>query len=239
MTTGSIGWFDRYLNLQFEYRYRLRNALGHMKFRPGNPRLDRPQFQAQSQLYRHIFEAAVTAKTRENIHLWVDVGSHLGVYLPEIAKTLPRLNHLLAIEADPYGRTLNGFQRVDYLLCALKRIPQPSEFRGGDFCTVTQVKLPKQAFVSFFFPFVSANPCQAWGLPFRFANFKRDLDHAKQFASLIFSVHQGTWERELAAEAYFEVFPNLKPSILEFKPVQFPKNWPGKYPVYSFVLSNF
>lgn len=121
--------------------------------------------------------------------------------LPALSAFFPKAL-ITGVEIDPYP-VLRGFHsrfdKAEYYR-SLGADPGRHHYRAGDFFRWHE---PADLVIAFY-PFVSANPALAWGLPKEFgrpepwiASFRRNL---KPGGTLVV-VHQGEWEQEAFDEA--------------------------------------
>jgi hypothetical protein len=194
-------------SLQFSVR---QNFLGKLKLRPGlpNARVSR----AESDFYRLILKTALP-EGGNDIDLLVDVGCRNWSYARALAEFFPSAD-LLGIELDGGRRYWNLHRRVDQAEAFAREASSGRKIHAlcADFMDVDQKTAgtsPELVLaISFFYPFVSVDPCLSWGLPARYSSFSPLLTHAKRLmlqsapGSVLVSCHQGEWESEIAARCY-------------------------------------
>jgi hypothetical protein len=95
-----------------------------------------------------------------------------------------------------------------------------------------------RAVCCFFYPFVSEDPCQGWGLPARFARYEELLSHARKMmegaaSAALVACHQGEWEAERARQIYarsgWEVVSEGVLQVSEIEAI-----WPSRHDVHVF-----
>lgn len=192
-------------------------------------------------LHREILRLAFSEAAAREVDCVVDVGSCDWYYARVLFEHFSEAR-VLGIEVDGSRRYLNLHRRKDLGVArarALSRSGRSVEYRHGDFRTLVQGDLggARKILFTFFFPFVSDDPCLAWGLPpHAFANFDALVFHASRLArgreAWVLSAHQGAWESELAQKS-------LRASgVHAWQKTVLPKEeisayWPGAYAVES------
>lgn len=209
------------------------NVFGKLKFRRGFPSvLDVDP--AEVEFYRRLISKCKEQLLNQRIARVWDVGAKNGSYLSLLASEFQN-SILAAVEIDGKRRYVNGFLREDYLLARandLRKLKRKVEVYLEDFQTVDiPVTLEPQLFF-FLFPFVSEDPCLAWGLPKRFAKFEELLKktRSQEGKRVILSTHQGEWERDDADRAYRLAGIHVRWS--KFNPSEIPTNYPQRNEIF-------
>ncbi len=226
-----MGFTDFWL----EMNHRFREQVGkRLKLRPGLP-LELTN-QGELAFYRLVLERSRISPKARTV---VDVGCRNWSYAPTLAEYFPDAE-LHGVEVDGARRYLTLHRRMDAALAqavALFEVGRCAHTHFKDF-RETQIRGPDMAF-TFFFPFVSQDPCRAWGLPAnKFASFAELLEHALYLCDgkcQILSAHQGEWEAELARDAYTEAGLKVRERVLY--PEEFSGLWPSPHPVQ--ILAHF
>jgi len=203
----------------------------------------------ESRFYRLILERALSSEVRQQCHRWLDVGCRNWSYLSGALEALPAVRQGIGIELDPGRIYWNGFYRGNYAHAEAARACSQTRtihFLGGDFTKVPlepelralneEEKEYPALLVTHFFPFVSAEPCRAWGLPKTYSNFDaliartQALCHWHRPRTVRWlSLHQGEWEAEIARPLWEKHCPIESEGVLG--PLEFQALWPGKHPV--------
>jgi hypothetical protein len=215
------------------------SVLGKLKIRPGLPAPDSgDSVERERAFYKLILERALCAEERAEISSLWDIGCRNWSYVMALAEAFPRAQ-LTGVEVDGGRRYLNLHRRMDLARANAAAVEQSTgRVATTIFRNFLKVKASEGSTLSpmafaFFFPFVSADPCRAWGLPKRFASFEKLLVHACLLSGevpLILSTHQGNWEAEIAHETYLGMGFEVEERVLE--PAEFQGLWPSPYPVH-------
>ena len=225
--------------------FRLRSQIwGRWKLRRGLPPASSRKF---LEFYHLVIEKNLSADFRANLNELWDVGCANWSYASVLADFFPAAR-ICGFEVDGGRRYWNLFRRADAAegeACSLRESGRDARFIEGDFrsCFASgseaHSRLGKRALVSFFFPFVSADPCRAWGLPSEYADFQACLKQAQNYTKFLdfdtadfLSCHQGSWEAELARKAYAEAEIEVKEKTIG--PEELIGIWPQKWPIYTF-----
>ena len=216
----------------------LRNKVfGKIPLRP-LPYIPRPGAHVQEvAFYQRVLTSSLGEAERRRICLLVDVGCRNWSYLDALFAAFPNVALATGIEVDPGRRMTDLYRRGDlaqgFALAASKR-GQFARVLLRDFMEVPFFPTPDTAYL-FLYPFVSARPCRAWGLPSRFADFSGYLTRVSQIlspTSFVLSVHQGQWEVEVALKAYADSGLKITPPLL-IPPSE--TGWPTPPPTYAIV----
>ncbi len=222
-----------------EVKFRLRSRLwGRIKVRPGLPE---PRISpAECAFYRMLVQRMLTQGERARVETVIDVGCRNWSYAQALAEAFPRAK-LMGVELDGGRRYVNLHRRQDQAAAHALRLREQGRevstfFRDFRECRFENEsgRIAPQSLFTFFYPFVSRDPCEAWGLPARFAHFESSLRHALALDghAWILSAHQGEWEAEIARNAYGQI--GLKAREAVVAPSEFSGLWPSAYPVHLF-----
>jgi hypothetical protein len=209
--------------LQFSVRERY---LGQVALRRGLPSLPPlpPSLTAEQRYYTQVlrrafglgFPGSGSTETRQKeavppIQLLIDVGCRNWSYARALAEFFPHAE-LSGVDVDGARRYWNLYRRIDVAnahAAALANQGHVAKAECKDFQNLRELPSEKITLFTFFFPFVSENPCLGWGLPARFVNFQQLLRHSVRLADAAqtpgahwISAHQGEWEAEEARLAY-------------------------------------
>lgn len=231
-------------HLQFRLRSRI---LGRLKLRPGLPAPERgAAVERERRFYALVCERALDPEARKKV-AWVwDVGCRNWSYAAALADAFPRA-WLRGVEVDGGRRYLNLHRRMDLAAAHALELVRAGRDARCHFRDFREVGLAEEGSApgsarrgasgsvcfTFFFPFVSSNPCARWGLPpDRFADFGALLKHAlsAEGGRSFLSTHQGEWEAELARDAYRSV--GLNPFETVVKPAEFSEFWPSPHDLH-------
>ena len=131
---------------------------------------------------------------------------------------------ITGLELDPYPVLHDFHSRADKAKYYLSREPSADRYLAADFFRWQE----PADLIACFYPFVSAHPALAWGLPARFGNpkpwvngFARNL----RPGGLLLVVHQGEWE-----EADFDAARVLQPLRLLERGTFATKDYPLPHP---------
>lgn len=138
----------------------------------------------------------------------LDVGCRNWSYLWALSDFFKQA-HFVGVEVDGGARYWNLFRRQDQALSNVfeyrKQTGRTAEFISKDFRELERETLALTDCVTFFYPFVSVNPCHEWGLPKRMSCLSEMIEilkaNSQQPLSLI-SVHQGEWEARIVEKIY-------------------------------------
>lgn len=137
----------------------------------------------------------------------LDVGAKNGAHLPALAAAVP--GPWLGIELDGRRRYLTGVTREAYAKHLVKDLPNV-EFRTGSVLEVSGTF----GFISWVLPFVRPAALEAWGLPDRFFEPKRLLEHVWSLVApggSLFIVNQGEAEADAQHALFAELNIRAKP----------------------------
>lgn len=243
-------------NLLNEIRFTLRTQVwGKVRFRHGLPEVipTRPEIKKECDFYSLVLSRGFSPADAQKMGLVVDVGCRNWSYVGALSRFFPNAD-LLGVELDGLKRYRNLFRRIDYAEAFAEKGLDVRNARPGreirvvalDFLEIRELRQKESRELSgggplfcFFFPFVSEDPCLAWGLPKQYGNFGELLDHAVDSSlelcrePLFLSLHQGPWEAEIARGLYLE--RGIEITHEEILPVEsFQHLWPGKYEICLF-----
>ncbi len=213
--------------------------LGRLRLRPGLP-TPLTGGDPENRFYRELLKRAfLTAPTLSETAEVIDVGARNWTYLPSLCEGFPKAA-FTGIEVDGYRRYANLYRRCDQLKSQCNYAHdggRSADFWIGDFRDFKAVGDCDQRLITFFYPFVSEDPCAAWGLPNRFARFQELLVHARSLgAGAILSVHQGEHEFVIAKEAYAGAgFRAESLKTFVFPRDEFKDYWPGQFSAYGMI----
>jgi len=174
----------------------------------------------------------------------IDVGACDWFYAEALAHFFPEAD-LLGLELDGGRRYLNLFRRADLGRArarALVHAGRAAEYRHSDFLDLISSDVPVgngPLLFTFFFPFVSRDPCVAWGLPPKFADFSAMVLHACKIAGQlkrevwVLSIHQGEWEGSIAQGVFNALGLAARKEVI--LPEDFREFWPAAYPLEGFI----
>ena len=238
--------------LQFRVRERW---LGKWTIRKGlPPGVDSEAVLRERQYYRLLLSRTFSEVEAQKVRVVVDVGCRNGAYLAALAEFFPH-SKLIGVELDWARRYWNFFRRIDFAEAyarVLRDQGRDVQVFGKDFLDLSldlSLELPgtpektenleaESLVFSFFFPFVSENPCLKWGLPTRFVNFGDLLRHVQVLSApflskkegrsfFCLSAHQGEWEEEEALLAYQQA--QMDVARFRVSPQEFSGLWPSPY----------
>lgn len=213
-----------------EIHFRLRSRLfGKLKLRPGLPE-DIEADPSEAEFYRNLIHTVKSELTGKKFDCIWDIGAKNGSYLSILAEAFP-MSSLCAVEVDGKRRYPNGFMREDYLLArveALRLQGHDVKIFLKDFREVVVDKTLENQLFLFLFPFVSEDPCLAWGLPKRFSLFAELLMKTREEKRVIVSAHQGEWEQNDANRAYRSLGIRVRWQTFD----RIPANYPLKHTVF-------
>ena len=247
--------------LRLTLELRLRDwAYQNIRPRSGLPKVPVPPPRGvqESAFYQAVLQEALPPESREEITDWIDVGCRNWGYLSGCLAALPQLKSGMGIERDPGRIHWNGYYRGDYARAAALDSTTPSrnlEFIAGDFRKIefplswsqvaqewTQSSV-RTALITHFFPFVSENPCQKWGLPADYSDFTplaaktlellRTMPSENPSPGVWVSLHQGEWEADIASDIWSGLGCHYHEKRLV--PAALPGNWPGRHPLTLLV----
>ena len=244
--------------LRLELELRLRDwAYQNLRPRSGLPKIPVPPPRGvqESVFYQAILNESLPPESREEITHWLDVGCRNWGYLSGCLTALPQLKSGTGIERDPGRIYWNGYYRGDYARAAALGSSTPErnlEFIAGDF---RKIEVPPSwsrvapegtqssigtALITHFFPFVSENPCQKWGLPAGYSNFTplaartlellRETSKKSHSRGVWISLHQGEWEADIARDIWTRLGCTFTEK--QILPQNLPGNWPGRHPLH-------
>lgn len=191
-----------------------RRVWGRLRLRVGAPRVEESDGERRfyALLLASAFEGAAVRPAE--VAEVVDVGCRSWSYAGALAAFFPRAA-LVGVEVDGGRRFLDLHRRMDVASAHAARLRgagRAADCVFDDFRALGPAGLVVAAgevlAVTFFFPFVSADPCLQWGLPADYADYRALLDHASALATargarlVVLSAHQGDWEAEIARPIY-------------------------------------
>jgi hypothetical protein len=236
------------MNLWQEIQFGLRDKyLGRARIRWDAPNVT-VSAAPEHAFYELALRRAFSADELRSADLIVDVGSSNGSYLQALAHACPRAR-IVGVEVDGGRRYWNGFRRVDMGNAYAKGLRDQGrdvEYLWGDFrdLSANTLNIPTQGTVlsTFFYPFVSTDPCISWGLPARYANFNSLLHAWLRLARVapetqfyVMSIHQGEWERDLARSTYKS--EDLDYSEDRINRAEFAGFWPSEHDAFVFRVT--
>jgi hypothetical protein len=218
-------------SLQFKLR---QNYLGKLQFRK-NYRLT----STSTDSIREYFYYSLLLKTLgapERFQQVIDIGCRNWSYVKVLAETFPNAK-LIGIELDGLRRYWNLYRRIDVAQAHAMQIRDSGrmiEAFYGDFRQIQISHTPNPILFCFLFPFVSDYPCQKWGLPRHYADFRALIRHSQTLGhnNSWFSIHQGEWEAEEARKNYHQCGIQIKELVL--KPSAWQGIWPSKHESWIF-----
>lgn len=170
---------------------------------------------------------------------WVDVGAKSWSYIRALAydeRGQNRAKRFTAVEVE--GNRL--YWNLSTLAHKAQAYVREAQLTGiADYCSLDfrlwhpQEALGTSTLFSFFFPFVSSDPCLAWGLPERFVCFEDCLQHALTLTggkSHFLSAHQGKAEAQLARACYARLGLAVTEHVIEMQ--RFARFWPAKTDIH-------
>lgn len=231
---GALELRSKLNSLKFVLRQRIWGEIRLRRSLP--PPASGKHIENERAFYKKLICRVFTHEERVKFSQVWDIGCRNWSYAPALAETLPNAE-LVGVEVDGSRRYWNLFRRkdqvqsqVDELLLAGKRARCMFE----DFKTVPLGPIEGKALFCFFYPFVSEEPCLKWGLSLEFVDFGALLKHAlTQPNSVLFSVHQGEWEAEIARKVYRDLGLEYKELVVPVE--QFQGLWPSLYEAHLFV----
>lgn len=222
-----------------------RRAFGRLRLRTGTPRVE--ENEAERRFYTLLLSEALGESQAEpaEVATVVDVGCRSWSYAPALAAFFPRAA-LVGVEVDGGRRFLDLHRRMDVAEAQAARLRHAGrdvtcvfeDFRALAPGALKGERGSRLA-VTFFFPFVSADPCLQWGLPEEFADYRELLGHAAELALargarlVVVGAHQGEWEAQIARENYlaagFEVREVIVPAA------RYAGLWPSPWDTHLFI----
>jgi SAM-dependent methyltransferase len=149
----------------------------------------------------------------------LDVGSKNGAYLPGLCAARP--GRWVGVELDAHRRYLNLATRRGHALGLIQPYPEARYLAGS----VLDLE-DRYAVVTWFLPFVVVEPLDAWGLPRRFFEPQRLLEHVVERllpGGVLLIVNQGEREAEAQATllrsvgATFEALGRMQSEVSPFR----------------------
>ncbi|MGK5082990.1 hypothetical protein WDW37_06765 [Bdellovibrionota bacterium FG-1] len=223
------------------------HLLGRLRFRPGLPApvMGTTSGDPENRFYRELLiRAFLQEPALAACASVIDVGARNWTYLPALCEGFPKAA-FTGIEVDGYRRYANLFRRRDQLAAQCihaRKQGRRAEFWLGDFRAFELRSASGSVgsdprLITFFYPFVSEDPCSAWGLPNRFAQFHELLVHARGLsATTILSVHQGAHEFEIARAAYAQAgFAAESLTTFKYELNEFKDYWPARFSAYGIL----
>jgi hypothetical protein len=192
---------DSLIGAQFNLREKV---LGQVRLRQALPTLPGVQArEGERQYYQKLLSKVFSPEEAASIGYVTDVGCRNWSYAGALAEFFNSAS-LLGVEVDGGRRYWNLHRRRDYAdayAAELRGQGRKAETLFQDFATIRELPdlgaprsksglqnessdpaAPPQAqeiLFCFFFPFVSENPCQKWGLPTRFVKFAELIQKAQ------------------------------------------------------------
>jgi hypothetical protein len=198
--------------------------------------------------YQLLLERIFGKKAIPAVQEVFDIGCRNWSYVQALADFFPDAK-LRGIEIDGWRRYWNLYRRIDLAKAychALQLQGREATASSMDFLHYL-VPLPLDAqcdqstVFTFFYPFVSENPCLKCGLPAQYADFSALIAHSKKLAlsqlksTLWVSSHQGEWEAEIARKIYLQQgFEIEEKQVLTH---EFEGLWPSSFPVFLFLAT--
>lgn len=224
--------------IQFQLRSRL---LGKIALRAGLPPARSSEERGQELgFYRFLLERVLDSELGSQVDSVIDVGCSSWSYVGALAEFFPNAQ-LTGVEVDGWRRYWNLYRRMDQAQAYAQQVSglqRKAQVLALDFRHFKAGPKMGRTVFTFFFPFVSENPCLGWGLPSQYSDFVGLLQHSRQLVegeaeSIWVSAHQGEWEAELAREAYLKAgfFVEAEVRLLaeEVRGL-----WPSEYPTFLF-----
>ncbi|MCM2278307.1 MAG: hypothetical protein NDJ89_09550 [Oligoflexia bacterium] len=245
-----MGLFSDPLNaLSFTLRDRFWGRL-RLRRKSPVPRVDET-IRREREFYSLLLTRAFPLPFTPKPGLWVDVGCRNWSYAPALAQFFPGAA-LLGVELDGRRRYWNLHRRMDLAQAFARECRLPGTGGGagaecffGDFRKLSSLpRLPEgnaPVLFSFFYPFVSPDPCHGWGLPAKFADWAALLKHGRALArtasrpALFLSVHQGEWEAEIARTTLARL--KMPSRELRVHAKEFQGLWPSPHDAYLFTAA--
>lgn len=203
----------------------------------------------EHEFYKLLIDSVTSESLRDQFSCVVDVGCRNWSYVAALADSF-RFAELIGIELDGGRRYYNLHRRIDMAnafaaellfsadpnkLGRLARAVHADflDFEFDDYVGSNHDK--NNTLFTFFFPFVSVNPCKKWGIPKQYSDFDTVISRATEQcgASNLLSAHQGEWEASIAQNVY----EKHKLSV-QHKVVNPPKYWPNPYEIHIFLSTN-
>lgn len=224
--------------------------MGKLRLRRGIPKAYlNSAVLGERRFYTEVLKRALGADSRE-AELYqevVDIGCRNWSYAQSLAAFFPKAK-LTGIEVDGGRRYVNLYCRRDQARAYAHELCQKGReawYWEGDYLDFDPHSVATPAVFTFFYPFVSDNPCLKWGLPVQFADFYKLLLHTKELVKksqknvkgdgegLIVSLHQGEWEAIEARKHYTK--ENLSVKEFYIPSAEFKDFWPSPYDAYGFL----
>lgn len=212
-------------------------VLGRIRLRGTVPLYLAHESEAELQFYERLLRPLRQEASPPDA-IW-DVGCRNGSYLRAYARVFPRAR-ITGVELDLGRRYLNLYRRGDLAHAYAERLRSDgvnASIESADFRSYTGLSLEapeRVGLASFLFPFVSEDPCLAWGLPKRYAQFEEWLAPVVKARQTIgvYSVHQGEWEAECATRAYQRAGLPVQSGVIEAS--EWAGSWPLRWDAYWF-----
>ncbi len=232
-------------NVLNELQFGLREkVLGKIVLRKSLPRLAQGySVEQERNFYRLVLTRGLAPLNQNHLFSYVtDVGCRNWSYAHALADFFPQAQ-ITGVDVDGFRRYWNLYRRIDHAQAYagdLRRRGREVQAYAKDFRDFYLPPSPSQVLFTFFFPFVSENPCLKWGLPARFVNFPLLLKHSLilQWISLAqgatwLSAHQGEWEASEARKAYTRAGLDWREIVLSLEETR--EFWPSPYETHILI----
>lgn len=241
------------MNLLIQLQFRLRNRwLGHIVLRSGLPGVIENDTVRKERAFYSLVLHEITktcAADPAKAAAVVDIGCRNWSYAKALGEHFPTAD-LLGVELDGGRRYWNGYRRIDVAnsyAAELSSETRKAECLYADFRKLDPENLrpfteQRELWFTFFYPFVSEDPALAWGIPQEFADFGALLTHARKLSNAVgrkyrvLSLHQGSWEANLARESYQKAGLSIACEGV-IPQERFEGLWPSRHDAYWFSSS--